>query len=110
MAIGKKIGTLSSVFNLKSQISRYILMGLFEKVGAGSNDTNTKDLQEMFKYKIPSDRNSIMIQSLEDGRLKVSLDWFVKSKDPSAKIGGFLSGKEQFVLDYDTFDIFNSEY
>ena len=109
MAAGKKIGTISSIFNLKSQIAKYIIMGFFEKVGAGSNDTNTKDLQKMFKWKVPEDRNSLMIQSLDGGRLKISLGQFRKTA-PVGGLSGAIIGKEQFIIDYNTFDIFNSEY
>ena len=110
--MAKKVGTLSSIFNLKSQIARYILQGFFEdKFGAGSQSTSTKDLQEMFKWKVPEGRSTIMIQKLDDGRLNVNLGVF-REMSPTAKvkISGAISTKEQFVLDYNTFDIVNSEY
>lgn len=109
----KKIGTLSSIFNLKSQIARFILQGYFEKKdwALGSTNTNTEDLQKMFKWKVPSGRNTIMIQKLEGNRMKVNLGVFIKTTPTKEeKISGAISSKEQFIINFDTFDIVDGEY
>lgn len=109
----KKIGTLSSIFNLKSQIARFILQGLFEKKdwAVGSTNTNTEDLQKMFKWKVHESRSTIMIQKLEGNRMKVDLGVFIKTTPTeNAKISGGISTKEQFIINFDTFDIFDGEY
>lgn len=105
----RKIGTLSTIFNLKSDISRYILMGAFEKVGAGSNDMSTQGIQELFKIKIKEERNSLMIQSFND-QLKIAIGQFQKSRSQNTKFEGAIVTKEQFYLHYDTLEVFYSEH
>lgn len=100
------MGSINEVFKLDSDIARYILVGAFEDVQLGGKDVDHGELQSFFKFNVPKSRNAIMIQSLDDGRLKISLNEFHENKSSMP----MMVGKETLVIDYKTLDVYNSEY
>ncbi|MFW6002106.1 MAG: hypothetical protein ACOCQD_02095 [archaeon] len=103
--IGKKIGNLEDIVKKDSELNRYILMGVFDNISLGGEYTNPKN---DFYITPKEEVDTIMIQTIEDNRLSISL---AKRNKNTGKVGAMRTILE-FVIYYKekNFPIYNSQY
>lgn len=107
--IGKKIGTIDTIFAKNSEINKYILMGLFDEINLGGD---TENIQDDFLVKIDSSINMITLKS-EKNKLVIQLLYNdnVKRDAGNGKQIQIMKTKHTFVIYYkDDFPVYNSEY
>jgi len=104
--MAKKIGDLEDV--IKHPLYKYILMGVFEEVMLGGENTY-EEFQKDFKVKISKDINMIMLRSIGDDKFKIELarKSSIKNNDVKAMIV-----KHTFIIHYKepNLPVYNSEY
>lgn len=108
--IGKKIGSLVDIFKEDSELNKYILLGLFEKIHLHGDIQN---IQDSLRIKIDKNVNKITLKTLDDRRLSITFQ--AKGGETKGRDGKpieFMRTIHTFVIDYfkDGFPVYNSEY